>query len=138
MKKQQFLKLKSDNGFTMMDLIIAIAIFALFAGIVGTLMVTTFKVQSDSQVDEAGTLYAIQIAEYIDKISFDEVESGIGDSLSKKFNIPSNFTVTVNVSDYKPTEETLSLVKEVDINLEYIFANNPKNIRIHRLKIKEL
>ena len=138
MKKQQFLKLKSDNGFTMMDLIIAIAIFALFAGIVGTLMVTTFKVQSDSQVDEAGTLYAIQIAEYIDKISFDEVESGIGDSLSKKFNIPSNFTVTVNVSDYKPTEETLSLVKEVDINLEYSFANNPKNIRIHRLKIKEL
>ena len=138
MKKQRFLKLKSDNGFTMIDLIIAIAIFVLFAGIVGTLMVTIFKVQSDSQVDEVGTLYAIQIAEYLDKIGFDEVQSGIGDSLAKSFNIPSNFTVTVEVSDYKPTGETISLVKEVDINLEYSFANDSRNIRIHRLKIKEL
>ena len=138
MGKQRFLKLKSNNGFTMQDLIIAIAIFALFAGIVGSLMVTTFKVQSDSQVDEVGTLYVIQIAEYIDKISFDEVESGMGDSLAQRFNIPSNFAVTVEVSDYKPAGETISLVKEVEINLEYSFANNSRNICIHRLKIKEL
>ena len=138
MEKQRFLKLKSNNGFTMQDLIIAIAIFTLFAGIIGTAMVSTFRVQSDSQVDEVGTLYAIQIAEYIDKISFEEVESGMGDSLAKMFDIPSNFTVTVNVSDYKPSGETLSCVKEVDINLEYNFANDSRNIRIQRLKIKEL
>ena len=138
MEKQRFLKLKSNNGFTMQDLIIAIAIFILFAGIIGSLMVIIFKVQSDSQVDEVGTLYVIQIAEYIDKISFDEVESGMGDALAKKFNVPSNFTVTVSVSDYKPTGETISYVKEVDINLEYSFANNSRNIRIQRLKIKEL
>lgn len=138
MEKQRFLKLKSNNGFTMQDLIIAIAIFTLFAGIIGTAMVSTFRVQSDSQVDEIGTLYAIQIAEYIDKISFEEVESGMGDSLAKMFDIPSNFTVTVNVSDYKPSGETLSCVKEVDINLEYNFANDSRNIRIQRLKIKEL
>lgn len=138
MKKKRFFKLKSNNGFTMQDLIIAIAIFMLFAGIIGTAILSTFRVQSDSQVDEVGTLYAIQIAEYIDKISFDEVESGMGDTLAKKFDVPSNFTVTVKVSDYKPTGETLSCVKEVDINLEYNFANDSRNIRIQRLKIKEL
>lgn len=138
MKKQLFLKLKSNNGFTMQDLIIAIAIFALFAGIVGTAIVSTFRVQADSQVDEVGTLYAIQIAEYIDKISFYEVKSGMGDELAERFNVPTNFTVTVDVSDYKPTGETSSYVKEVDINLEYNFSNNSRNIRIHRLKIKEL
>ena len=99
MEKQRFLKLKSNNGFTMQDLIIAIAIFTLFAGIIGTAIVATFRVQSDSQVDEVGTLYAIQIAEYIDKISFDDVESGMGDSLASMFNVPANFTVTIDVSD---------------------------------------
>lgn len=138
MKVQKFLKLKSNRGFTMQDLILAIVIFTLFAGIVGSILVSTFKVQSDSQVDEVGTLYAVQIAEYIDKISFDEVTTGMGESVAKKFNIPYDFTVTVNVSDYKPTGETLSYVKEVDINLEYNFANDSRNIRIQRLKIKEL
>ena len=33
------------------------------------------------------------------------------------FNVPANFTVTIDVSDYKPDGETLSCVKEVDINL---------------------
>lgn len=138
MEKQRFLKLKSNNGFTMQDLIIAIAIFTLFAGIIGIAIVATFRVQSDSQVDEVGTLYAIQIAEYIDKISFDEVESGMGDSLASMFDVPANFTVTVDVSDYKPEGETLSCVKEVDINLAYNFADDSRNIRIQRLKIKEL
>lgn len=138
MEKQRFLKLKSNNGFTMQDLIIAIAIFTLFAGIIGTAIVATFRVQSDSQVDEVGTLYAIQIAEYIDKISFDDVESGMGDSLASMFNVPANFTVTIDVSYYKPDGETLSCVKEVDINLAYNFANDSRNIRIQRLKIKEL
>lgn len=138
MEKQRFLKLKSNNGFTMQDLIIAIAIFTLFAGIIGTAIVATFRVQSDSQVDEVGTLYAIQIAEYIDKISFDDVESGMGDSLASMFNVPANFTVTIDVSDYKLDGETLSCVKEVDINLAYNFANDSRNIRIQRLKIKEL
>lgn len=138
MVKKNILNLKSNKGFTMQDLIIAMAIFALFSVIVGTGLVSIFKVQADSQVDEVGTLYAVQIAEYLDKISFDEVENGMGDSVAKKFNIPTNFTVTINVSDYKPEDEVMSYVKDVDINLEYNFNNNSRNIRIQRLKIKEL
>lgn len=128
---------KSNKGFTMQDLVIAITVFMLFAGIVGTLLVNTFKVQADSQVDEVAVLYVVQVAEYIDKISFDEVESGIGDSISKKFNIPAKMTLTINVEDYKPTAETGEYVKEVDINLEYNFDNDSRNIRVQKLKIKE-
>ncbi len=138
MVKKNILNLKSNKGFTMQDLVLAIAIFALFSVIIGTGLVVTFKVQADSQVDEVGTLYAVQIAEYIDKISFDEVENGMGDSMAKKFNIPTNFTVTINVSDYKPELQEASYVKDVDINLEYNFNNDSRNIRIQKLKIKEL
>ena len=138
MVKKNILNLKSNKGFTMQDLVLAIAIFALFSVIIGTGLVVTFKVQADSQVDEVGTLYAVQIAEYIDKISFDAVENGMGDSMAKKFNIPTNFTVTINVSDYKPELQEASYVKDVDINLEYNFNNDSRNIRIQKLKIKEL
>ena len=138
MVKKNIINLKSNKGFTMQDLVLAIAIFALFSVIIGTGLVVTFKVQADSQVDEVGTLYAVQIAEYIDKISFDEVENGMGDSMAKKFNIPTNFTVTINVSDYKPELQEASYVKDVDINLEYNFNNDSRNIRIQKLKIKEL
>ena len=34
--------------------------------------------------------------------------------------------------------QTINKVKDVDINLEYNFNNNSRNIRIQRLKIKEL
>ena len=46
--------------------------------------------------------------------------------------------LSINVSDYKPEDEVTSYVKDVDINLEYNFNNNSRNIRIQRLKIKEL
>ena len=62
----------------------------------------------------------------------------MGDSLASMFNVPANFTVTIDVSDYKPDGETLSCVKEVDINLAYNFANDSRNIRIQRLKIKRI
>ena len=138
MKRKIILKLKSCKGFTMEDLTIAIAIFTVFAGIVGAFMLATFKVQSNSQVDEVATIYAVQIAEYIDKISFEEVESGIGDELATRFNVPTNFTVTVDVSDYRRVGETESYVKDVDINVEYSFRNDSRNVRFKRLKIKEM
>lgn len=138
MIKNNFVNLKSNKGFTMYDLIIAIAIFTLFAGIIGYLLVTTFKMQSDTQVDEVATLYAIQIAEYIDKISFDDVNDELASSLADKLNIPAKYTVTLQVSDYKPEGETISYVKEVKINVKYSYANEQKNIYFDRLKMKEI
>ena len=138
MEKQRFLKLNSNNGFTMQDLIIAIAIFTLFAGIIGTAIVATFRVQSDSQVDEVGTLYAIQIAEYIDKVSFEEVDTNITSKVVTNLQIPNTFDVEINVTDYKPGVETESYVKVVKINLKYFYYNETQNFSIDKLKIKEL
>ncbi len=138
MIKNNSVNLRSNKGFTMYDLIIAIAIFTLFAGIIGYSLVTTFKMQSDTQVDEVATLYAIQIAEYIDKISFDAVNDDLASSLASELNIPAKYTATLQVSDYKPEGETISYVKEVKINVTYTYANEQRNIYFDRLKMKEI
>ena len=73
MTKNKLVKIKSEKGFTIYDLIVAIIVFSMFATIIGTLIVTTYKVQATTEAEEVATLYVIQIVEYIDKIDFDEV-----------------------------------------------------------------
>ena len=130
--------LRSNKGFTMQDLIVAMSIFTIFAGIVGTMLVATFKIQSDSQVDEVATLYAIQITEYIDKTSYDEVDEELAGKVVKKFGIPDNFTVEISTEDYNPNNEDKTYVKKVKTNIIYTFASNTRNITIERLKVREL
>lgn len=138
MIKNKILNLKSNKGFTMYDLIIALVVFTMFVGFIGTMLGSTFEVQVDSQADEVAALYAIQVAEYIDKISFEQVETGIADSIATYFEIPSGYTLTIDVSDYKPENETESYVKTVNINLKYNYNNEDKNFSVNRLKIKEI
>jgi len=132
------INLRSNKGFTMQDLIVAMSIFTIFAGIVGTMLVATFKIQSDSQVDEVATLYAIQITEYIDKTSYDEVDEELAGKVVKKFGIPDNFTVEISTEDYNPNNEDKTYVKKVKTNIIYTFASNTRNITIERLKVREL
>ncbi len=132
------INLKSDKGFTLQDLVIAIVIFAMFSLIVGSLLASTYKVQVYSQVDEVATLYAVQIAEYIDKISIDQVNSSLSNKVTNMFGIPDMFSVTISTEDYKPTEEGLVFVKKVKTNIAYSYKSDEKNITIERLKIREL
>lgn len=132
-------KLKSNKGFTMNDLIAAIAILTIFVGLIGSLLVTTYKIQAISQVDELAMLYVIQAAEYIDKVSFDEVDDQVANKISNKFSIPEAYTLSVYTQEYLPYGETVSYVKNVSITIKYKnFNNEDKNISIDRLKIKEI
>ena len=138
MIKNNFLNLKSNKGFTMYDLVVAIIIFTMFVGVIGTVLVTTFKVQATSKIDEIAALYAIQIAEYIDKVSFEEVDTNLTSKVVTNLQIPNTFDVEINVTDYKPGIETESYVKVVKINLKYFYYNETQNFSIDKLKIKEL
>ncbi len=138
MTKNKLVKIKSEKGFTIYDLIVAIIVFSMFATIIGTLIVTTYKVQATTEAEEVATLYVIQIVEYIDKIDFDEVTNELSQTLPQKFNIPEAFTVEIQATDYKPNENTQAYIKNVNVNLSYNFVGEQKNITIKRLKIKEL
>lgn len=138
MFKKNLLNIKSDKGFTMYDLAIALIIFTMFAALIGSLIVTTYKVQVNTEVDEVVTLYAIQIVEYIDKIGFDEVTNELSNTLPQQFGLPESITLNIQVSDYNPNQETEIYTKKVSVDLKYDFDGEQKNILINRLKIKEL
>lgn len=130
--------LKSNKGFTMQDVAIAVVILILFAGIVGSIYISIYKVQAETQIDAVVTLYMIQIAEYIDKVSYDEVENGMEQTLRNQFQVPSPYQFTVDVTNYQPTEDNNDLIKEIIITFNYSYAGKEKTMVFEKLKIKEL
>lgn len=136
--KKIYINLNSNKGFTIQDLIIAISIFVLFSTLIGTLFVSIYKIQVKSQVQEIITLYAVQILEYIDKISYDDVNEQLATNVKKIFKIPSSLNITINIENYEKNEQE-TYIKKVRVNIEHNKPNSEhENIAIVKLKIKEI
>ena len=92
MKKDKLRKrIKSNQAFTMQDLVIAIMVLLLFVGTIGGTYLAIYQVQADTKLDSVATLYMIQMLEYIDKIGYDEVTNGMEETLRTQFAVPSRF-----------------------------------------------
>lgn len=129
--------LKSNQGFTMQDLVVAILILMLFVGTIGSVYLAVYEVQIDTKLDSVATLFAVQIVEYIDKISYDEVNNGMEEEVRQEFSIPNSFGIQIQVSNYEPEANSQDIIKEVKVTITYTFNENDRNITINRLKIKE-
>lgn len=127
-------KIKSDKGFTMQDLVIAIIILTLFAGTIGGTYLTIYKIQSETKLNTIASLYAIQILENIDKISYDDVINGMEEQYRNSYNIPSSMNLEVKVSKYNE-EDTL---KKIELSISYEFSGDKETLLLERLKVKEL
>lgn len=130
------INIKSNSGFTMTDLIVALAIFIAFVGVIATLLYSTFRLNLQTKLAGESVNYAIQILEDIDKISYDEVKDGMEEYYIEKFEIPNGFDLKIKVLN----DETLNnqFVKKVKLNIEYKFSGNFESIVIERLKVKEI
>ena len=135
MEKQ---KLKSEAGFTMTDLAAALIIFSIFAGLIGSLMYSSFKTNLQTKVAGVATSYAIQILEDIDKIGYDEVINGMEDAYRTKFKIPTQFDINMEISNYNEGNARADLIKIVKLTMTYHFAGTSEEVVINRLKIKEI
>lgn len=137
MKKNLKNKLKSNKGFTMQDLIMACLIITLFVGIIATTMFSVFKVNAKLDLSSQMTIYAVQILEDIDKISYEEVQTKTGYDYKEQFSIPDGFDVILNVSDYGG-EGVEDVIKIVDLTVSYTFQGETDKFTVKRLKIKEI
>lgn len=137
-KKFKKINLKSNSGFTMVDLVIALAIFALFATVIGNMMFSAYKTNLQVEMSGASIYYAMQILEDIDKIPYEDVKNGMESSYISKFSIPSAFTVNVNVSNHNEGTNKEDLIKKVKITITYEFSGNSESIVINKLKVKEV
>lgn len=136
MKKKHIKKIniKSNSGFTMADLVAAMAIITIFTGIIGSLLYSSFKLNMQVKMSSVAINYAIQILEDVDKITYEEVKNGMESSYVSKFSIPSGFNLSMDVSNYKEVD----IVKKVKLTITYEFLGNTENVVIQKIKVKEI
>ena len=137
-EKKKKINIASDSGFTITDLAIAIIIFLLFTGIMGSLFYNAFKTERQTQMSGAAINYAIQILEDIDKISYEEVTNDMEESYMSKFSISSAYNLKIEVTNYNEGNDKEDLIKIVKLTMEYELAGDSENIMIKKLKIKEM
>ena len=126
--------LKSNKGFTMQDVIIAIAILTLFAGTIAGSYLAIYKIQAETQITAVATLYGIQILENIDRIAYEDVKNGMEDTYKQAYGISDQMGLRIEVSQYD-SENTIKMVK---LTLSYQVAGNTEDLVLEKLKVKEL
>lgn len=131
-------KAKSEDGFTMQDLIIAIFIITLFVGIVGSLMFSVYKASKEADLMLRATAYSVQILEDIDKIAYEEVNSNLASTYRNKFSIPEGYNINLEVTNYGEENNLEDVMKIVKLTISFQFQGEEQNISITRLKIKEI
>lgn len=132
-------KIKSENGFTMEDLMIALLIIMIFVGVITTTMYTVYKLNIETNLTSQMTSYAVQILEDIDKISYEEVTSDLANTYNEKFSIPSSFKIDIQVSNYgEGIENVQDIMKIVNLKISYTLQGNNQQFTVQRLKIKEM
>ena len=132
-------KIKSEKGFTMEDLTVAVIIIITFVGIITSLMYSVKKLNVETDLTAQMTSYAVQIIEDIDKISYEEVNEELAKTYNEKFSIPKAFKIDLKVSKYgEGIENMKELIKIVDLKISYTFKGNEQKFTVQKLKIKEM
>ncbi len=130
--------IKSNSGFTMTDLVVALIIFLIFSGLVVTAFYSSYVVNSKTKITASATNYSIQILEDIDKITYDEVQNGMENTYRQKFSIPDGYSLKMKVTNYNEGNDKEDLIKNVELTIEYKIAGDNEKIVINKIKVKEL
>ena len=132
------LNLKEDKGISMVDIIIAIVILSMFVGLIGSLYYNIAYSNNSVRMDATAAYYAIKIAEATDKMTYEEVEETLNETLKEKYNLPENINATIQVEKYNEGDNTkLDIIKKLTIKVDYTFMNDSKSFELEKLKIKE-
>ena len=138
-KMKQKINIKSEKGFTMEDLAIALLIITLFVGIISTMMYKVYKINLKTDLTSQMVMYAVEILEDIDKIAYEEVKPELADIYNSKFSIPQGYTIDIQVSNYgEGISNVKDLIKIVKLNISYTFSGEKEEFTVTRLKIKEI
>lgn len=132
--KKVFKRWKSNRGFTIQDVIIAMVVLVLFASTIGASFVVIYRIQSETKLNTVATLYAIQILENTDKISYEEVTNGMENHYRATYEIPDSMNLNLEVSQYN-TEDT---IKNIKLTISYEFAGSTETLVLEKIKVKEL
>lgn len=132
-------KLKSNKGFTIQDVLIACFIITVFVGVITTLLYSVYRENIKATLMSKMTVYAVQILENIDKISYEEVQNKTISEYREEFSIPEGFNIQIEISNYGENSASRDdVIKIIKLTISYTMGDVPEEISIKRLKIKEI
>lgn len=132
--------IKSNRGVSITDLVIALIILSVFAGVIGNLLYQLAYNNASLRMGAIAVDYAVKEAEYIDKIAYEDVQTS--DEKITQINgedVIDKFTVKLDVENYNDADETKKdIIKKVTITVNYNILKEEKSYKIEKLKIKEM
>lgn len=131
------MNIKSEKGFTLQDLLIAIVIIGIFTGVISSIMISWYKLSIETVVTGNATYYAIKIMEKIDRENFDQITAENILYWLNDISIPSVYNVSAEVGDYSEDGILLENVKEVKLTISYTFGSSEERLVMDKLKIQE-
>ena len=131
--------LKQNNGYSVADLVVAMLILIMFTGVIGSLYHQIVLNNSLVQMNALAVYYAVKVAEEVDKVSYNEVDSTFQNYIKSNYNIPESFNILINVENYNKDNTSIKdILKTVTIKVEYTCLNTTRNYELKKLKVKEI
>lgn len=133
MKKSKNARL-NNKGFTQIDLVISVSIIVIFTGLIIKIFNSIYVDFLEIQKGSNAIGYATMILEKVDAKSFEEVnDPNFLNNLKSEMQIPDKYAINM-------TTKTIhnNLLTRVDLNLNYEVNNEIREIKISKLKVKEI
>lgn len=132
-------KLKSNKGFTMTDIVIALFVLSIFGALITSLFYQIGYNTLEIRANATAVDYCVKIAEGIDQLSYDEINNDMEGTFETMYSIPSGYKIKVEVNKYNEDDVTKQdIIKIVKIKISYsLKEGNEESYFIKKLKIKE-
>ncbi len=125
-KKNNFF-INNKKGFTTAELVIAIVIMIIFVTVISTIFINIYISFMESKRYSAAMMYATQLAEKVDKLSYEEVTE------ENLLNIEHENGYDIQLTIETNTENTL---KKIYIKINYYVGSNLKNVELEKTKTR--
>ena len=126
--------MKSNKGFTGVDIAVSVVILIIFVSVIGSMFYNLSVTERRIQRKTEATNTAIRTIEAMKAIPFDQLAEGmtledINNLSTNKIEVPNGYTVTVGVDNttYK------DIVKIISVNVDYQNGKETENVNIETL-----
>lgn len=130
---------KKDNAISMVDVIIAVFVLAMFVGIIGSMYYNIAVKGAKIKLDAIATHYAIKYAEAIDEMSYDDINNNLTSYLNSKYTMDNSFSLSTKIEDYKIENSPVAdMAKIITIKIDYSYSIVTGSYELKKLKMREL
>lgn len=130
------MRAKNQRGITLADVALSIFIIAVFVTINVSLSYNAFIKSQSALRYEKATFYATKIAEYIQGIDYNDVNSGT-DLTSIDMDYGYDYTIAIEEPSYQNISDPDDLIKIVNVTIFYKVGDNQNQFSLRTLKVKE-